>query len=275
MHYPSPEINRVVAYIEAHLDDGLDVETLAGVAGYSPFHFSRLFKAATGESLGGMIKRLRLERGAKQLYNASQSITEIGMESGYRTPSSFTKAFKQRFDYAPNDFRAQLRREFEVFYSRLRQPPSLVVRKAQRLLCCRATGDYMTSAIDAWQCLYKAAVPIAEDATYFGLCYDIPGITEQDKIRYEAAVSVDAESRTRHDRLFFRTLPGGTYATLTYQGDHDDLYEIWPQFYGWIQAQQLTLADFAPIEHYHDDPAQMLQQMPEKPVTELMLLLRR
>lgn len=279
MLYESKEINRVVAYIESHLYDRLDVETLSKVAGYSPFHFSRLFKSATGESLGVMVKRLRLEQGAKQLYNVSQNITEVGMESGYNTPSSFTKAFKQRFDHAPADFKAQLQKDFEGFYAHLKVQPELFRRSSQRLLCCRVTGDYATSSIEAWQCLYtqleqEALLHLITDTTdYYGLCYDIPGITEDDKMRYEAAISVGHDLNIHHERLFMRDLPAGSYAALMYEGEHEGLYAFWPRFYGWIQSQALTLANFAPIERYLDNPAQMLKQMPEKPTTELLLLL--
>ena len=45
-------IHRVVAHIDAHLDQPLDLESLAAVANFSAFHFHRLFRAWTGETLG-------------------------------------------------------------------------------------------------------------------------------------------------------------------------------------------------------------------------------
>jgi len=55
-------INAVIAYAREHLDDDLSLETLAHVAGFSPFHFHRVFKALTDETISDMVLRLRLER---------------------------------------------------------------------------------------------------------------------------------------------------------------------------------------------------------------------
>ncbi|MEA1919225.1 MAG: GyrI-like domain-containing protein, partial [Campylobacterota bacterium] len=72
-----------------------------------------------------------------------------------------------------------------------------------------------------------------------------------------------------------RDLPAGSYACVTHQGEQNELYEYWPRFYRWLQSEALTLANFAPIERYLDDPAQMLVQMPQRPTTELLILLDR
>ncbi len=276
MLYDSKEINRVIAYMESHLDEPLDVQTLARVGGYSPFHFSRLFKSMTGESLGAMLKRLRLEKSARQLYNVAQNITDIGMQSGYNTPSSFTKAFKERFARSPASYKAQAMQNFEAFLANLPRQSEQLKLPSQRLLCCRAAGDYMHSAIEAWSTLYaqqETADYLNEANRFYGLCHDIPGMTDENKIRYEACISVAPDTHTQHPRLFTRSLPAGTYAVMTYEGAHDGLYDAWPMLYGWVQSQKLTLANFPPVERYLNDPAQMLEQMPQTPVTELMLLL--
>ena len=57
-------INRVLDYIEANIDTALSLETLAGVAHFSPFHFHRIFKAMTGETLNRFIQRIRVEKAA-------------------------------------------------------------------------------------------------------------------------------------------------------------------------------------------------------------------
>ena len=55
-------INRVVDHIRASLDGDLRLEALAQLAGFSPFHFHRIFHALTGETVGDCVGRLRLER---------------------------------------------------------------------------------------------------------------------------------------------------------------------------------------------------------------------
>src|SRR2546426_166699 len=59
-------MHRVVEHIDRHLDEPLDLETLAGVANFSSFHFHRLFSAWMGETLGEYLRRRRLEIGAQR-----------------------------------------------------------------------------------------------------------------------------------------------------------------------------------------------------------------
>jgi AraC family transcriptional regulator len=67
---PSPytaRINRVMDHIDAHLGETLDLRALAVVAGFSPFHFHRLFQGLTGETLADRVRRRRLEVAAGRL----------------------------------------------------------------------------------------------------------------------------------------------------------------------------------------------------------------
>ena len=57
-------MNRVLDHIQSHLADPLDLQRLAAVACFSPFHFHRLFRAWMGETLQAFVQRLRLERAA-------------------------------------------------------------------------------------------------------------------------------------------------------------------------------------------------------------------
>src|SRR5207247_10418688 len=52
-------VNRVIDHVRAHLAEPLTLADLARVAAFSPFHFHRVFRAITGETLFGFIQRLR------------------------------------------------------------------------------------------------------------------------------------------------------------------------------------------------------------------------
>lgn len=98
-------INRVIRYMHEHLDDPMNLNVLASVAGFSPYHFHRIFAAFVGEPVGEYIRRMRLERAAHQLRDSDLAVTQIALDAGYETPSAFTKAFKVHFGISPTEFR--------------------------------------------------------------------------------------------------------------------------------------------------------------------------
>ena len=55
-------VNHVIDYITTHLDEALSLQVLASVAGFSEFHFHRIFKAIVGETLNQFLWRVRVER---------------------------------------------------------------------------------------------------------------------------------------------------------------------------------------------------------------------
>ena len=92
-------------YIRAHLNEPLDRETLAAVAGFSVPHFHRVFTTHVGESAISYIRRTRLERAARKLRMGAVDITEVALAAGYDSHASFGKAFKQHFSLSPSEFR--------------------------------------------------------------------------------------------------------------------------------------------------------------------------
>lgn len=99
-------VNAAVDYIESHLHDELTVHALADVAGFSPFHFHRVFSAVTGETLGQFISRLRIERAATLLLaHPSRTVTQVAVSSGFSNPSAFSRAFRQTYGMSPTEWR--------------------------------------------------------------------------------------------------------------------------------------------------------------------------
>jgi len=100
-------INRVMDYIESHLDEVLSLHSIADVANFSPFHFHRIFGAMVGETLNQFIQRLRVEKSANQLVsNPRKSITAIAFDCGFSGSASFSRAFRQYFGMSPSEWRS-------------------------------------------------------------------------------------------------------------------------------------------------------------------------
>src|SRR5438132_9659308 len=97
---------RVLVYIQQHLDETIELDDLARVAHFSPYHFHRLFRGMVGESVMEHVRRLRLERAAHRLKHGDQPVTRLAFEAGYETHEAFTRAFGAVFGTPPSQFRA-------------------------------------------------------------------------------------------------------------------------------------------------------------------------
>jgi len=83
-------INTAVDYIEKNLNHNFSLDEIASVAGFSKYHFHRIFYIFTGESLFQFIQRLRLEKAATLLLtDPVKPVTEIALECGFSNSSSF------------------------------------------------------------------------------------------------------------------------------------------------------------------------------------------
>jgi AraC family transcriptional regulator len=98
-------IENAVEHIQRSLGGDLCLATLARRSGLSPHPFHRSFCAAVGEPPHGYVRRLRLERAAFMLRHTDRPVTDVALESGYRTHEAFTRAFRSRFRVPPSGFR--------------------------------------------------------------------------------------------------------------------------------------------------------------------------
>jgi AraC family transcriptional regulator len=104
-HYHA-RMQRVLDHIDRHLDGDLDLAAVSSVAAFSKFHFHRQFKATFGLSLHRYVQLARLRQASKRLADGQgPSVTDIALDAGYETPDAFARAFRQRFQQSPSDFR--------------------------------------------------------------------------------------------------------------------------------------------------------------------------
>lgn len=86
-------------------EEALNLEAMARAACFSKFHFLRLFREAYGETPGRYLARMRLERARELLETTDCRVTDICLEVGYESLSSFTIAFRNRFGVPPQRYR--------------------------------------------------------------------------------------------------------------------------------------------------------------------------
>ena len=93
------------AYINNHCTERLSVEDLASRAGFSVYHFSRLFKENTGMTCHNYLVARRIIYAKALLVDDTIPITEIAMRSGFNSIATFNRLFKAQIGYTPTEYR--------------------------------------------------------------------------------------------------------------------------------------------------------------------------
>ncbi len=101
------KLRRVTDFIEANLEANIGLEDIARVAELSLFHFSRVFKLATGSTPYHYIHNRRLERSRALLMQGDLSLAELALVCGFANQSHFTAAFTKAVGVSPGRFRRQ------------------------------------------------------------------------------------------------------------------------------------------------------------------------
>lgn len=106
-NYHIKAFEQVLKYIEDHLTEDLHLTALAEIGNTSKFHFHRLFKSFTRESLSKYIKKRRLTYAAFELVDTDKKIEDIGYEINYNSNEAFFRAFKRQYNKTPARFRKE------------------------------------------------------------------------------------------------------------------------------------------------------------------------
>ena len=94
----------MLRYIDNNIRENLSVEKLAARAGFSPYHFCRVFQWGTGYPIMEYVRNRRLAYAASEL-NSGRRIIDIAADYGFETHSGFTKAFRRYFGCTPEIYR--------------------------------------------------------------------------------------------------------------------------------------------------------------------------
>lgn len=97
----SENMEKILEYIDAHLEEDLTIGQLADEAGYSQYHFMRRFKAHTGMSAGKYLCRRRLIKASEEIRSGGR-IIDAAIKYGWQSHSGFTKAFEREFGFCPS-----------------------------------------------------------------------------------------------------------------------------------------------------------------------------
>jgi AraC family transcriptional regulator len=271
-------INKVLLYIDKHLDEKLDLETLASVSCFSVYHFHRIMRAHLNESLGSYIIRQRMQIAAHLLSHSEKSVSQIAYDVGYETPSSLSKAFRGKFGVSPKEFREKrhvLKRDdanllFNLKETDMNLEPEIRKIDEMKVIYITAIGDY-NNVGPAWGRLCEFAGRkglFKKDTIMFGLSHDDPDVTETSKLRYDACIAVDRDVEPEGE-IGVKNAGGGKYAVFVHKGPYSELNRSYNDiFRNWLPESDYEPGDSPPIEIYLNDSEKV---KPEEVLTEICI----
>ena len=274
-------VNRVIDHVREHLAEELSLEGLARVAAFSPFHFHRIFRALTGETLSAFIQRLRLERAALALtHHQDQSVLAVALDSGFSSAATFARAFRAHFGMSATEWRAGGAEQWSK-RGKAKGKPGKAPGRARRhgaskpskeatmnvtvktlpryhVAYMRYVGPFGPHGIpDTWMKLQQWVTThglAGPDSVKIGIGHDDPKVTAPEKCRYDACVVVpDGFAADRHVNL--ADLPGGRYAIAAFTGTAHEIGEAWDRLYRtWLPGSGYQPDDRPCLELYRGDP---------------------
>lgn len=255
-------------YIQENLDGDLSADSVANVAGFSTFHFHRLFKALTNETLCNAIKRIRLETATKLMLagDGKMNISAIALECGFHSSSAFSRAFSAHFGIPPSRWKksricqeAGLKNSYissetySSFEVRVETVAPIKVAYTSTLM-----GYDQEKVQESFWELYRWAESkgvVTPQTQFIGIGLDDPSVTPEHKCRYLNAVEVDSQLYDRGCEVSFMTIPGGSYAILAFTGRREKIPAAYSYLCGvWLPSTGYFPANSFAFEWYREAP---------------------
>lgn len=251
---------RVLDYIQEHLDGDVSVERLARVACFSPFHFQRQFTALAGISVGRLTQLLRLKRASYHLvFGPEQRITDIALDAGFENAESFSRAFKAAFGQTPSDFRAAPRWKpwlekttFNHLGGRHTMQVDIVNFEETRLAVLEHRGDpaLRNDSLQKFIEWRKSRGLGLDSSETYNLVYDDPLTTAAQDYRFDVGVTVQKPVGPDDHGIIDKIIPAGRCAMLRHLGSSDNIDQSVRYLYEeWLPASGEEVRDFPLFFH--------------------------
>lgn len=256
-------INKVLDYINEHLNKKPDLNTLSQIANVSPFHFHRIFKAIIGENLGEYVQRLRLEYVAGQLKTTELSLSTLAEKTGYNTEQALSKAFKKHFGTPPRVYK--LASTHKTDYSNHKLSPRICEIEHKNLIYIRVIAKYGAQEVynKAWGKLHQFAANnhlLKESNEWLGISFDDPDTTETNKCRFYACLTID-KPVTPTGKIGCKSIKSGQYAVFTHKGSYRGLNDFYKNiWFGWLPTADYRLRKATFFEKYVTDPDKVKEE---------------
>jgi len=255
-------IERVMAHIDRNIDRDIDLTRLSEVAAFSPFHFHRIYRTVTGETVADTVRRRRFERAADDLLRGEKALVAIARRAGYGSVSAFARAFRAFYGMPPVAYRLARRRPTPTALQLPQKETEIMIdvaiqqRPPLRLAGIRHVGPYkrIGAAFDKLA-VWRAAHGLDQPAgRLIAIYHDDAKTVPASKLRADACVSVGSETKVG-DGAAIVELAGGRYAVYRHRGPYAELEEAYERlFREWFPQSGEEPADAPCYDDYINDP---------------------
>lgn len=101
------KIRESLSFIEKNLNNDIRLEELSNIVYLSKYHYHRLFRELTGDSVKQYISKRRMAEAARELVSTDGRILDIALRYQYGSQEAFTRAFKRLYGTTPGEYRKQ------------------------------------------------------------------------------------------------------------------------------------------------------------------------
>ncbi len=231
------QVQRGVDYIEARLDEDIDLRAVSRAAGISHSHFQRIFKALTGETLKTYVRARRMANALDQLLTSDLRILDIAVGAGFESQEAFARAFKKTFGMKPTEYRKlgdrslflkKLRLDHDYLThvsSALSMAPSFEQRPSMRVIGLRSTfygpESDKTNLGSVLPALWDRYIPRAHEVSatvalpYYGVVRQDP--VDPERLEYFACRPAQAAASVPTGMHAFE-VPAAEYAIFEHRG---------------------------------------------------------
>jgi AraC family transcriptional regulator len=256
-------IAQVTEHIAGHLDATLDLESLAAVAHFSPWHFHRVYRELTGETVGDAVRRMRLHRAAGELLNGDRDLTRIATRAGYGSLAAFSRAFAADYGMPPGQYRrrgkllardAAENREISAMYE-----VTIASFAGVRLAAIEHHGDYQAIGA-AFERALAWAVPrgVLDPAGHsIGIYYDDAASVPASELRAHAGIAVTPAAEANGEVQIVE-IPPLLCASVVHKGPYAELERPYRFLYReWLPQSGREPADHPCFEEYLNDAREL------------------
>lgn len=260
-------LNRAIQFVENNLDKKILLKDIAREAFLSEFHFHRIFKSLTGETVKSFLLRLKIERAAIKLKHSKDDIGEIALDNGYENHETFTRAFKKYFQLTPQEYRdaiqeITIKKQSDYQYKAISldklqvDEPTIKYLPDLHLAYIRHTGSYdkVASSFQRLMLWATTHLVLKLKPTTLGIVHDNPDLTDEEKIRFDACVIINKMIQPKGE-IGYKKIEGGKFAIFRYKGAYENFYTVYDYIYNVCLFEKgWELADKPALEWYIKSP---------------------